>query len=456
MLTVSSAPGKVLITGGYLVLERPCAGIVLSLSSRFEARVKSLHHPNSSHQSFSVVVQSPQFDTEVTYRITLLEDGTGQCEAEVGQGNAYVSKALLWSVLFAAHATKRSHAFEDKIKGGLHIVVQGDNDFYSQLDELERRKLPSSSASLRSLPKFMRVGNGLSSMRKTGLGSSAALVTCIVAGVCCHLGAAHVERDLETLHNLAQFCHCLAQGKIGSGFDVSSAAFGTQVYTRFSPSILDPLLKKAERAELGTEECMSTIAKQWDNLHEKVRLPKGMRLVLGDVSVGSNTPVMVSQVLKWKHENPEMSSALWKKIDGFNQDIRAGLEALEHEDLHECANMSSSDWVAKGGECGKKLDTLRKSFIHARQGLKELGDLAGVPIEPAEQTALCNATQAIQGVLAAGVPGAGGFDAIFALLLNDDAAERVEHFWTTWKETKVVPMIVREDPRGIQVEQHAQ
>jgi phosphomevalonate kinase len=31
---------------------------------------------------------------------------------------------------------------------------------------------------------------------------------------------------LKLAHNLAQYCHYKAQGKIGSGFDVSSAVFG--------------------------------------------------------------------------------------------------------------------------------------------------------------------------------------------------------------------------------------
>lgn len=40
---VASAPGKVLMTGGYLVLERPNAGIVLSTNARFYAIVKPLY-----------------------------------------------------------------------------------------------------------------------------------------------------------------------------------------------------------------------------------------------------------------------------------------------------------------------------------------------------------------------------------------------------------------------------
>ena len=47
------------------------------------------------------------------------------------------------------------------------------------------------------------------------------------------------------MHNLAQYCHCYAQGKVGSGFDVSAAVYGSQRYRRFSPSVLDALLATA-------------------------------------------------------------------------------------------------------------------------------------------------------------------------------------------------------------------
>lgn len=42
-VSVASAPGKVLMTGGYLILERPNAGIVLSTNARFYAIVKPLY-----------------------------------------------------------------------------------------------------------------------------------------------------------------------------------------------------------------------------------------------------------------------------------------------------------------------------------------------------------------------------------------------------------------------------
>jgi phosphomevalonate kinase len=50
--------------------------------------------------------------------------------------------------------------------------------------------------------------------------------------------------------------------------------------------------------------------------------------------------------------------------------------------------------------------------------LKKIGQEAGVEIEPDDQTELCDATQSLNGVICAGVPGAGGADALFALVLG--------------------------------------
>jgi len=50
-------------------------------------------------------------------------------------------------------------------------------------------------------------------------------------------GVAH-DSIPSLLHHVAQAAHCAAQGKVGSGFDISAAFFGSQKYRRFNPSIL--------------------------------------------------------------------------------------------------------------------------------------------------------------------------------------------------------------------------
>ena len=55
MALVVSAPGKVLIAGGYLVLDPKYTGIVVSTSSRFYTIIRSSGSPSL------IQVRSPQF-----------------------------------------------------------------------------------------------------------------------------------------------------------------------------------------------------------------------------------------------------------------------------------------------------------------------------------------------------------------------------------------------------------
>ncbi len=60
---------------------------------------------------------------------------------------------------------------------------------------------------------------------------SAALITSLSGAVVRFCGVACSDFP-SVVHNLAQLSHCYAQGKVGSGFDVSSAAYGSHIYTR--------------------------------------------------------------------------------------------------------------------------------------------------------------------------------------------------------------------------------
>lgn len=84
---------------------------------------------------------------------------------------------------------------------------------------------------------------------KTGLGSSAAMTTAVVAALLQYLGVVDISsskdqqqendsRALDIVHIIAQTAHCIAQGKVGSGFDVASAVYGSQRYVRFSPEVI--------------------------------------------------------------------------------------------------------------------------------------------------------------------------------------------------------------------------
>ena len=163
-------------------------------------------------------------------------------------------------------------------------------------------------------PRFVaRAVDGVVQVAKTGMGSSAALITSLVGCLLQFFGAAKLpavpdavtpdtdaesngrEHSMQTVHNLAQICHAAAQKKIGSGFDVSSAVYGSHIYTRFSPQLIAPILDAGgkQRAELLSDLVLHT---QWDCDRQPLSLPSPFRLLMGDVQGGSSTPAMVSVV----------------------------------------------------------------------------------------------------------------------------------------------------------------
>ena len=84
--TVSSCPGKVLLAGGYLVLDPAYQGLVLSTPSRFYTVVQSAGAPtdlSTGSQSIKVTVKSPQFDDGLwVYQAKREEGGEWALEQE--------------------------------------------------------------------------------------------------------------------------------------------------------------------------------------------------------------------------------------------------------------------------------------------------------------------------------------------------------------------------------------
>jgi len=74
---VASAPGKVLLAGGYLVLDQDYTGLVFGLDARIHVHVQDLRTSSGIALS-EIIVRSPQFrDAEWRYGYRLTEDEGG-------------------------------------------------------------------------------------------------------------------------------------------------------------------------------------------------------------------------------------------------------------------------------------------------------------------------------------------------------------------------------------------
>jgi phosphomevalonate kinase len=290
--------------------------------------------------------------------------------------------------------------------------------------------------------RFLDFGVRIKDAHKTGLGSSAALVTSFTAAV---LGfyLPKDQFDLQTeggkriLHNLAQASHSFAQGKVGSGFDVASAVYGSCLYKRFSPSLLSALPAPSQPGfAIMLKELVEGDA--WDTEIRKaaIKMPEGLRLVMCDIDCGSETPGMVKQVLNWRAENKEDADILWGGLQGGNEKLAEELTRLATKD-----------------ETG--YEGLRDIIEKNRGLIRKMSEASGVPIEPPQQTKLLDRCSEVEGVIGGVVPGAGGFDAI--VLVVKDKEEVLDALKQALaeqsKETGKVGIIgVREEMVGVRME----
>jgi phosphomevalonate kinase len=377
------------------------------------------------------VFVSPQFGSRSVFAV----DVPGYHVRTVsGRSNAFVENVLSYALAYLGVGAGR----------GLGVAVLGDNGFYSQRGQLEKRGLEVTMENLASLPPFLPFLDP-SDQPKTGLGSSAALVTSLCAALAAHpslSSAGSPALDLSTeqgrarVHNLAQLAHCAAQGKIGSGFDVCAAVYGTLEYTRFSPSILEGAIAQPVPVEAVRQVVNGS---SWDHVAAPFALPEGLVLMVGDVASGACTPVMVSKLLAWKKaDEGGRASPLWAALVQAHTAVARSLQ-------------DKDQWRG----------ALRGLYESLRETVRQVSRDSGVPVEPETLTPLLDATRDVPGCVIAGCPGAGGEDAIFALVHGQQALRDVEMLWRGWKDNSlnkaginVCALDVKDGDGGVRIESH--
>jgi phosphomevalonate kinase len=326
-----------------------------------------------------------------------------------------------------------------------NISILADQAYYSN----PGRQLPSNTP-------FLDFDVKLSDAHKTGLGSSAALVTSFTAALLSYylpkdLFDLDSDGGLRVLHNLSQVSHCAAQGKVGSGFDIASAVYGSCLYRRFSPNLLSAL-PSPTTPSFAKKLRILVEGDTWDTEIAKaaIKMPKGLRLVMCDVDCGSETPGMVKQVLKWREQNKGEADEIWTALQRGNEEFAAELTRLATEPSD---NTDDTSQYAK----------LRNIITSNRKLIQRMSLSSRVPIEPPQQTALLDSCSSVPGVVGGVVPGAGGYDAIVLLIEDkEEVLRELKKVLQDWKVDgeaeggvtigKVGILGVREDMVGVRRE----
>ncbi|CEQ41586.1 SPOSA6832_03322, partial [Sporobolomyces salmonicolor] len=466
--SVVSCPGKVLLAGGYLVLDRQHQGFVVSTPSRFFTVVDDITQEGNAgdHQAaderIRLTVRSPQFDDGLWEYEAVQVEGEWTVKEHKKEGVPSETTADSRSLDLAAEGLRTdacSHC-RGSSNSFVHLSLQATLQLASALSPSTPFRSLDITIDATPIP-FAPLNCTIRNVHKTGLGSSAAMVTSLTSSLFLHWTSPSSpssssrlpnpdDGTVQLMHNLAQYVHSLAQGKVGSGFDVSAAVYGSQVYKRFDVRCLGDLLgADAARASKPSATDLFDVLSPRRNpswtaptTHGSVStfsLPPGVLLLLADVDAGSNTPSMVGKVMAWKKAQPMEAERVWTELGESNERLREALGALGRRCDEDKAEYEREvdRLAALPAEERPQLTRLRtvqwldsplpfavaaQHILTIRSLMRHMGESSLVPIEPPEQTRLLDACSALPGVVGAGVPGAGGYDAIWVLCLSPSSA----------------------------------
>ncbi|MBI2675261.1 MAG: phosphomevalonate kinase [Candidatus Aenigmarchaeota archaeon] len=347
-----SAPGKLFLAGEWAVLETGNPGIVAAVDRRVFAEVEE--------RQGNILIDLPDFGIE-------------------GIEAAFDGKSIIYKSEVPDEQKKKLAFIKAAIEAALQYLG------------------PWRPFRIKSYGKDMEAEiDGV--RKKIGFGSSAAAVVACMAAVLRFNGMEIRSKEAkDVICKLSAIAHYLAQGKVGSGFDVAASTYGgIFVYQRFDP---DWLLERIRLNE-GMRPIVNSI---WPSFSiEPLARIEGMHLLIGWTKESADTAEMIRQMDSFRNSDREEYDRIYGNIADTVREI-------------------VSSWKNKDKK--KILELIKKN----RQLLKELGEKSRLNIETEGLKQLAEMAEAHG--QAGKLSGAGGGDCGIAFCFDEDAEIDIIENW---------------------------
>lgn len=248
---------------------------------------------------------------------------------------------------------------------------------------------------------------------KYGLGSSAAVVTSVIAAILNKF----LEKPpaSELVFRLAAISHVKTQGN-GSGADVAASSYGGMLqYASFQAEwLLD--------AYHNCKSITDLVERNWTYYELKsIQMPKNVYFCVGWTGKPASTSKLVDQILQLKSDNPE---AFHRFLDASKLAVDQFFQGMENADV----------------------ELLLKGVKQNRKALAAVGKAADTPIETPLLGTLCDLAESLGG---AGKPsGAGGGDCGIAFMPSKQQADEL---MKAWKDAGIKALNLQPYPYGAAV-----
>lgn len=259
---------------------------------------------------------------------------------------------------------------------------------------------------------------GSGKTEKLGFGSSSAATVAIIGALQAFNGKDLNSREERMrVFKLASIVHYFTQGKIGSSYDVAASVYGG-VFEYSAPDqkhVSEQIARGAKIADL--------VGMNWPLLKvNPLRIPKELEFSVCWTGKSASTTELVRRVQEAKGKNPEQYDSVIAKIRQASEGV---IFAWKKEDR----------------------ELLLAKIEENEKALRELGDFAGVAIETAELSKMCQIARKHNA--AAKLAGAGGGDSGICVCFNKDSRKAIE---AEWKTEGLWPVDVSISLEGVRVE----
>jgi phosphomevalonate kinase len=280
----AKAPGKLMLSGEWSVLEPDIPCIVLAVDRYVKAKAESSTETEIELKDFGIKVKAA-FDGN-----RFSAEASGEEEKKLS---------------FAIHAAEATLRY---LKG-------------------KGREIRPFRLSTESEISLVELADGTKT--KVGFGSSAAAVVAIITALMEFYGEdTKSSAAKERIYKLGCIAHYFAQGKVGSAFDVAASAYAQPIiYRKFDGSWL------SSRIESGSP-VTEIVESAWAHLSvEPIKLPDDFRLCVGFTGYSASTKELVLKIREAKKEDPDNYSRIINSIKGVTESLISAVKAGDKEGM---------------------------------------------------------------------------------------------------------------------------
>jgi ERG8-type phosphomevalonate kinase len=189
---------------------------------------------------------------------------------------------------------------------------------------------------------------------KSGLGSSAASTVAVISCLLESNGLA-LDGNRETIHRLAQIAHAFAMEKTGSGFDIATSSYGSIIYEKFATGSFSIDMEKTTEDEFGNE-LVKAVEREWKGLSIKPFALEGYELAAFNIrGARTSTVSSVRAVKRLSEYCPELYQVLLRAQAGAESAVLEGISRKDDGRIREgmrearAAQRKMSEWVERTG-----------------------------------------------------------------------------------------------------------